>query len=126
MTVPVIKLDISKKKYPTQLYIYYFATEKLICKNQYPFQILGVVVQNGGTPTYSHRHAMAGLIRTSLTDREILSGFTIHLILYFGTYTESPGFKRNPNVVYATNIPKITSFSERLKERTLTKYNFVN
>ena len=24
----VIKLDISKKKHPTQLYIYYFATEK--------------------------------------------------------------------------------------------------
>ena len=52
MTVSVIKLDISKKKRPTQLYIYYFATEKLICKNWYPFYILDVVVQIAGTPTY--------------------------------------------------------------------------
>ena len=39
---------------------------------------------------------MAGLIRTL--------GLAIHLIWSFGTYTESPGFKKNPNVVYATNI----------------------
>ena len=44
----------------------------------------------------------------------------------FGTYTESPDFKKNPNVVYAINISKITNFSERLKDRTLRKYNFVN
>ena len=48
------------------------------------------------------------------------------LIGSFGTYTESPGFKKNPNVIYATNISKITNFSERLKDRTLRKYNFVN
>ena len=29
-------------------------------------------------------------------------------------------------MVYATNISKITNFSERLKDRTLGKYNFVN
>ena len=43
----------------------------------------------------------------------------------FGTYTKS-GFKKNPNVAYATNISKITNFSERLKDRTLRKYIFVN
>ena len=83
-------------------------------------------MQNGGTPTYSHHHAMAGLIRTFLTDREIPNGLVIHLVWSFGTYTESPGFKKNPNIVYATNISKITIFSERLKDRTLRKYNFVN
>ena len=39
---------------------------------------------------------------------------------------ESQGFKKNPNVVYATNTSKITKFSERLKDSTLRKYNFVN
>ena len=34
--------------------------------------------------------------------------------------------KRAQNVVYATNISKITKFSECLKDRTLRKYNFVN
>ena len=33
-----------------------------------------------GYPPYSHRHAMAGLIRTFLTDREILNELAIHLI----------------------------------------------
>ena len=83
-------------------------------------------MQNRGTPTYSHRHAMAGLIRTFLTEREFLNWLAIHLIWSFGTYTESPGFKKNPNVVYATNISKITNFSKRLKDRILRKYNFVN
>ena len=32
----------------------------------------------------------------------------------------------HPNVVYATNISKITNFSERLKDCTLKKYNLVN
>ena len=31
------------------------------------------------TPTYSDRHAMAGLIQTFLTDREILNELAIHL-----------------------------------------------
>ena len=46
-------------------------------------------------------------------------------IWYFGTYTEPQGFKKNPKVVHATHISKITNFSERLKDRTLKKY-FVN
>ena len=83
-------------------------------------------MQNGRTPTYSHRHAMAGLIRLFLTDRVILNELAIHLKCSVWTYTESPGFKMNPNVVYATSISKITNFSERLKYRTLRKYNFVN
>ena len=69
---------------------------------------------------------MAGLIRTFVTDTEILNGLAIHLIWSFGTYTESPGFKKNPNVVYATNISKVTNISECLNDRTLIKYNFVN
>ena len=64
---------------------------------------------------------MACLIRSFLTDREILNRLAI-----LGTYTESPGFKKHPNVVYATNISKITNFSECLKNRTLRKYNCVN
>ena len=83
-------------------------------------------MQNGGTLRYSHCHAMAGLIWTSLTDREILNGLAVHLIWSFGTHTESPGFKKNPNVVYATNSLKITNFLEHLKDHTLRKYNFVN
>ena len=39
---------------------------------------------------------------------------------------ESPGFKKNPHVKYARNISKITNISERLKDCTLRKYNFVN
>ena len=69
---------------------------------------------------------MAGLIRTFLTDREILNGLAIHLIWSFRTYTESPGFKKNPRVVYANNILKITNFSECLKDCTPRKYKFVN
>ena len=67
---------------------------------------------------------MAGLIRAFLTDREKLNGIAIHLVWAFGTHTEPPGFKKT-NVIYATNISKITIFSERLKDRTLRKYNFV-
>ena len=63
---------------------------------------------------------MAGLVRTFLTDIEVLNELAIHLIWSFGTYTELPGFKNNPNVIYATNISRLTNFSERLK------YNFVN
>ena len=47
MTVSVIKFDLSKKKHPTQLYVWYFAMED---SDQYPILILGVIVQNGGTP----------------------------------------------------------------------------
>ena len=83
-------------------------------------------MQDGGNPRYSHRHAMASLIWTFLTNRDILNGLAIHLIWSFGTYTESPGFQKNPNVLYATNISKIMNMSERLKDRTLRKYNFVN
>ena len=161
-------------------------------------------MQNGGTPTYSHDHAMAGLFQTFLTDRELMyevavyliwtvssefgtyrhasskgSGEPAHpavspepsllahinsvsrgtfrqkarslvplngwacavkfchdgmlkdihlagLIWSFGNYTESRGFERNPNVVYATNISKVTNFSERLKDRTLRKNFFMN
>ena len=69
---------------------------------------------------------MAGLIRTFLTDRVIQTGLAVHLIWSSGTYIESLGCKKNPDVVYATNILKITNFLERLKDRTLRKYNFVN
>ena len=34
--------------------------------------------------------------------------------------------RKKTNVVYATNISKITNISERLNDRTLIKYNFVN
>ena len=61
-------------------------------------------------PTYRHSHAMTVLIRTFLTDREKLNELAIHLIWSFGTYTEPQGLKKNPNVVYATNILKITIF----------------
>ena len=70
-------------------------------------------MQNGGTC-----HEMAALIRNFLTDREKLNRPAIHLIWSFGKYTEPPDFKKNPNVVYATNISKITNFSKRLKDRT--------
>ena len=69
---------------------------------------------------------MSGLIRTFLTDRGILNGLAFNRIWSFGTYTASPGFKKNPDAVYVTNIPKITKFSERLKHRTVRKYNIVN
>ena len=49
-------------------------------QKQVPLLILGVVVQNGGTPTYSPRHAIAGLIQTFLTYTKILNGLAIHLI----------------------------------------------
>ena len=95
-------------------------------KSSTPFTFWVSSCKMGGAP-HSHRHAMAGLIRTFLTDIEILNGLAIDFNIWsFGTYTESPGFKKNPNVVYATTISKITNFSERLKDRTLRKYNFVN
>ena len=78
-----------------------------------------------GVPTCRHCHAMAGLIRTFLTDREKLNVLAIfHLIGSFRTYTEPPRFKRNPNVVYATNI---SNFAERLKNGNITKkFNFAS
>ena len=89
MTVSVIKLDISTKKHPTQLYIYCFATENMICKNQYPFKFWVSSCKVGVPP---------------------------HTVIAM----------QSPNVVYATNILKITKFSERLKDRTLRKYKFMN
>ena len=67
---------------------------------------------------------MAGSIRTSPTTRENLHGLAIHLIWSFGTYTDSPGLKKSPNVVYATNIAK--KFSEHLEAHTLRKQKLVN
>ena len=61
-----------------------------------------------------------------LPDREILNGLAVHLIWSFGTYTEPRGFEKKLNVVYATNIPEITIFAERLQGRILRKYNFMN
>ena len=69
---------------------------------------------------------MAGMIRTFLTDKQKINRPAIILIWSFGTYAEQFGFKKNTNVVYATNISKITNFSKCLKDRTITKYKFVN
>lgn len=52
-----------------------------------------------GYPSYSQCHAMAGLIRTFLIDRENLHGPGIHPVWSFGTYTELQGFTKNLNVV---------------------------
>ena len=54
------------------------------------------------------------------------SCYSSYMILWNIYRTESPGFKKNPHSVYATNISKIMIFSERLKDRILRKYNFVN
>ena len=53
---------------------------------------------------------MAGMIRTFLTDKQKINRPAIILIWSFGTYAELSGFKKNTNVVYATNISKITIF----------------
>ena len=66
---------------------------------------------------------MAGLIRTFLTGRE---KHMDHLVSSFETYIEQRGFKKNPKVVYATNISKITNVSESLKDRAFRKHNFVH
>ena len=49
MTVPVIKLDILKRKRPTQLYILYFVTKKIDLHIQVS-KIVGAIVQNRDTP----------------------------------------------------------------------------
>ena len=69
---------------------------------------------------------MAAMIRPFLTDTQKVNRPASHRIWSFGTYTEPPGLKKNPNVVYARNISKIAIFSKCLKNRTLRKYNFVN
>ena len=70
MTVSVIKLDISKKKHQTQLYIYYFATEKNDLPKLVPLSNFGWRRAKWGTPTYSRRHAMAVLSELSkLTEK---------------------------------------------------------
>ena len=67
-----------------------------------------------GYPPYSHRR----LIQTFLTDREILNGLAIHLIWSFGTYTDSPGFKKKKNQISHKYFENIEFFrmSERLCE----------
>ena len=104
----------------------------LLCKGKIDLQKLVPLLNFGcRRPKWGYPHIQSSPCNgwfdpTCLTDREILNGPAIHLISSFGTYTESPGFKKNPNVVYATNISNITNFSERLKDRTLRKYNLVN
>ena len=68
-------------------------------------------------PLWMAGHAQLKLVMTECSKTQIrLTG----PIWSFGTYTESPGFKKNPNVVYATNISKITNFF-RTSERPYPK-----
>ena len=107
-------MDISKTKHPPQLCIYYFATEnwKIDLQKLVPLLHFGCRCVKWG---YPHIHAMAGLILTFLTDKEIQNGLAIHLIWSFGTYAETPDLKKKKktkkkqtNLIYATNISKIT------------------
>ena len=113
----VIKLGLLKKKHQTHLYIWYFETEKLICKNwvyvckmkvphMQPLSCNGWFDQN--FPYWQRKTKWACCLP--------------YMVLW-DIYTEPPGFKK---VVYDTNISKIANYSERLKDHALRNYNFVN
>ena len=61
-------------------------------------------MQNGGTPDKAI--AMQWLVWSELSYllEKKLTGLLLHLIWSFGTYTEPPGFKKNPDVVYMPQI----------------------
>ena len=123
MTLVFFIMDILEMKLTMGYLIKYFATKKMVCKNQYLIEIFGLSTSLKFLDSRSNElgdQNLSYLVKKLSID---LNALILYKPLWH--FLNCKAKKQPPEIINVTNFGKYRNFPESLKDSSHRKYNFV-